>query len=260
MTLSFLADRLMRLWGRTERHAQGCIRALRSFPFIIGLVSRFLDHGEPMSDSNAEVPQPTYMDHRYLRFWPWACVTNGQEYLRTSAAFWAAIAVRPIPGTDFMQQIKNRERLRDRMELAKYHFVSSVGSLLRHMKRTHMLFPSIKDVWDKAEHLQKEGKDLRDMIEHADDYLTGKGQKQQAFIREAEGLLTNLPGDKPGLVDATSDIIDGSGHWLGGRLSVEKAIEEAGALLVEAEKIPPPVSPRRGRPGAVPSTEQSEKQ
>jgi hypothetical protein len=130
--------------------------------------------------------------------------------------------------------------LRQRIELEKYHFVTAVGSLLRNLKRSQELFPSIKPACDKAQHLFAEGKDLRDMIEHADAYVEGKGRKQEEFLREAEDVATNLPGNAPGSADATSTIIDDKGHWLGGRLNVEQVIAEVRVIEEEAKKIPAP--------------------
>jgi hypothetical protein len=132
------------------------------------------------------------------------------------------------------------------MELAKYHFVTSLGRLLRNLKRSQDLFPSIKPVCDQAEHLFAEGKLLRDMIEHADEYIEGKGRKQAGFVREAEGVTTDLPGDAPGIADATSTIVDKNGHWLGGRLNVERVIVEVRAIAAAAAQIPAPtVRPTR---------------
>jgi hypothetical protein len=138
---------------------------------------------------------------------------------------------------------------RKRLELTKYHFVATMGSLLRQLTRAQSLFPELHNAWNAAEHLRKEGKELRDMIEHADDYMAGTGRKQGRFIRPAEGVATSLPGDQPGIADATSMIIDENGHWLGGRLNVERALAEVKAILLEAEKITPPQPEMPGLPG-----------
>ena len=115
-----------------------------------------------------------------------------------------------------------------------------MGSLLRHLQRTHEMFRDLKVPYEKAEHLRTEGKDLRDMIEHADEYLGGEGRKQATFVREATGVAVDLPGYQPGTADATSLVIDNNGHWLGGRLNVERALLEIRAMLAVAEKIPAP--------------------
>jgi hypothetical protein len=137
-----------------------------------------------------------------------------------------------------------------KMELAKYHFVTVLGSLIRNLKRSQKLFPSIKSACDKAVHLFTEGKLLRNKIEHADEYLSGeKDPKTGAFIREAQGVALDLPGDKPGTVDAISTVGDKNGHWLGGRLDVERVIAEVRVIAAAAAQIPAPVGrPRRAAP------------
>jgi hypothetical protein len=112
------------------------------------------------------------------------------------------------------------------------------------VKRSQESFPSIKPACDKARHLFAEGKLLRDMIEHADRYIEGKGRKQAGFVREVEGVATDLPGDAPGIADATSTIVDKNGHWLGGRLNVERVMIEVRAIAAAAAQILAPT----GRP------------
>jgi hypothetical protein len=187
--------------------------------------------------------QPTRMDHRNLNFWLSACISDGEEFLKASRELSSIPpALARLPHEERMAIIERRKLAQERLGLTKYHFVSTMGSLLRHLERTHSLFPSIKGPYEKAEHLRKEGKDLRDMIEHADQYVVGKGRKQDQFVRAAEGVATNLPGDQAGTADATALIVDKNGHWLGGRLNVEPVIAEVRAISAEAEKIPPPSS------------------
>jgi hypothetical protein len=191
----------------------------------------------------------TFMDHRYLNFWLWACLRDAEAYLAASAAF------RSIAGDlrgggralDVRAFHERRIAAQREMELAKDHFVTSLGSLLRYLKRSQDLFPSIKPACDQAQHLFTEGKLLRDMIEHADEYMEGKGRKQTGFVREAEGVATDLPGDAPGIADATSTIVDKNGHWLGGRLNVERVVVEVRAIVAAAAQIPAPagIPPRR---------------
>jgi hypothetical protein len=82
------------------------------------------------------------------------------------------------------------------------------------------------------------------MIEHADDYESGKGKHQPKFVRETTDLLTDLPGNGKILADATSVIVTDSGHWLGGRFNVERALLELRPIIEVAEAIPEPRSQR----------------
>jgi len=192
---------------------------------------------------------PTFMDHHYLNFWLWACLHDAEAYLAASAAFYSIARDLRGGGEAFDIRAFHERRIisQRQMDLAKYHFVTSLGSLLRNLKRSQSLFPSIKPACDQAQHLFAEGKLLRDMIEHADEYTEGKGQKQAGFVREAEGVATDLPGDAPGIADATSTIVDKNGHRLGGRLNVERVIAEVRAIAAAAAQIPAPAGrpPRR---------------
>jgi methionyl-tRNA synthetase len=226
-------ERLFSFLGGTHRIAAG-----GKLPAPAAVFPRYV---EP------EAPAPTFMDHYYLQFWLWACVTDGEAFLQANIDFTATLrglATR-IPSNERAKAQEQRKLLQKRSELAKYHFVTTMGSLLRQLQRTHSLFPEIQLAYDKAHHLRKEGKDLRDMIEHADEYLAGRGRKPAQFVRTAEDIATNIPGDQPGMADATSLIVDDKGHWLGGRLNVEQVLSEVRAILAEAEKIPPPESKAR---------------
>jgi hypothetical protein len=189
---------------------------------------RLFIHGVTMSDAEPNSPKPTFMDYHDLKFWLWACVIDAEEFLKASADF------------STTRSLLQRKTARMRLDLTKYHFVGTMGSLVRHLRRIHSLFPSIQAAWDKAEHLRKEGKNLRDMIEHADEYSAEQGRKQEDFVRAAENVAINLPGDQPGIADATALILDSNGHWLGGRLNVERILAEVRAISAEAEKLSEP--------------------
>lgn len=51
------------------------------------------------------------------------------------------------------------------LELEKYHFVMTIGTLVKTLTRLAPLFPAIQPMYDAAEHLKKEGLYLRNMIE-----------------------------------------------------------------------------------------------
>jgi hypothetical protein len=176
-------------------------------------------------------PQPTWIDHHELNFWLWACLKDGEAYLQSSRDLFS------FPRLAVPQRIA----LQRNLELEKYHFVTALGKLLRVLKRAQHLFPVIQPAYSRANHLINEGKLLRDMIEHSDDYQKGGGYHPDKFVHEATNVATNLPGDKPGTADATSTIIDENGHWLGGRFNVERAVIEIRLIQDEVNKIPAPV-------------------
>jgi hypothetical protein len=129
------------------------------------------------------------------------------------------------------------------MELNKYHFIMTMGSLAKNLQRLAALFPSVQPAYEASEHLTTEGLYLRNMVEHAEMNLqaASKGTPRGGFVRKSN-LLPELPGNSGGLADATSTITNNEGHWLGGCLNVEKIIEEVQLIYDAAQAIPPPYS------------------
>lgn len=68
----------------------------------------------------------------------------------------------------------------------------------------------------------EKGKVLRDMREHDDQYMDGRGRKQDQFVYTIEDGWVSL--------DATSTVVIGGEILLGGRVSVQQMIAEAQAL------------------------------
>jgi len=137
-----------------------------------------------------------------MNFWLWACLYDGDAYLTASREVTAILRMPKSPQSmaEFNQR---RIAAQHWMELAKYHFVTTLGKLLGILERAQHSFPSIQTAYSNATHLRAEGKDLRDMIEHSDDYDSGRGKHPDRYVREAEGFGANLPGDRPGTADAT---------------------------------------------------------
>jgi hypothetical protein len=185
--------------------------------------------------------QPTYMDHYYLNFWLWACLHDAEAYLESSRRFTSSIPNDPKDWATFLQ--KERPALQRTTELNKYHFIMTMGSLEKNHPRLAELFQSVQPTYEAAEHFRKEGLYLRNMVEHGDKNLqaANKGTPRGGFVRKSN-LLPELPGSSGGLADATSTIINDEGHWLGGRLNVEKIIEEVRLIYNAAQAIPPPYS------------------
>lgn len=187
--------------------------------------------------------QPTYMDHYYLNFWLWACLHDAEAYLESSHRFTSAMRNTP---KDLVAFQREHPSLKKNMELSKYHFIMTMGSLAKNLQRLAALFPSIQPSYEAAEHLRRKGLYLRNMVEHADINLgsVNKGAPRGGSVRKSN-LLPELPGSSGGLADATSTIINNDGHWLGGRLNVEKIIAEVRPIYEAAQAIPPPTSSSR---------------
>jgi len=188
-----------------------------------------------MPDQGASQSQSaTWWDHHELTFWLWATLKNADHYLSLSVKY---TQTSESMFDKNMEQWKDaRAELEDlsrQTSLAAYHFVTAMGVLIRVLKRSQHLFPSIQPPYSRANHLLKEGKEIRDMIEHAygkDGYLAGGGRQKDKFVRQEAGIAA----------DATSTIIKDDGHWLGNRLCVEKVITELRAINEEAMKLEAP--------------------
>jgi len=190
--------------------------------------------------------QPTWQDHYDLNFWLWACLQDGEAFLESSRR--STAAMHEVSKDAIHNFGKNRARLNaERLvaqahrQLNQYHFVLTTGSLAKTLTRLAPLFPAIQPMYDAAEHLKKEGLYLRNMIEHADTNVAAakKGTPRGGFVRKSN-LLPELPGSSGGTADATALLIDQNGHWLGGRLNVERVMAEVRPIYEVARAIPPP--------------------
>jgi hypothetical protein len=186
--------------------------------------------------------QPTWQDHHELNFWLWACLQDGEAFLESSRRSMAAMhEVSKDFGKNRAHLTTERLTAQAHLQLNKYHFVLTTGSLIKALTRLAPLFPGIQPMYDAAEHLKKEGLYLRNMIEHADTNVAAakKGTPRGGFVRKSN-LLPELPGSSAGTADATALIIDQDGHWLGGRLNVERVMADVRRIYEAARVIPPP--------------------
>lgn len=190
--------------------------------------------------------QPTWQDHHDLNFWLWACLQDGDAFLESSRR--STSAMHEVSKDAIHNLGKNRVHLNAQrfaaqahLELNKYHFVMTTGTLVKTLTRLVPLFPAIQPMYDAAEHLKKEGLYLRNMIEHADTNVAAgkKGTPRGGFVRKSN-LLPELPGSSGGTADATALIVDQNGHWLGGRLNVERVMAEVRPIHESARAIPSP--------------------
>jgi hypothetical protein len=195
-----------------------------------------------MSDQPVE---PTWMDWYELKLWLWAFLEDAYALLDASQK---RHAINTSPPTVPARPWTERLTAAARFDLNKYHFVMTMGTLVKTLTRVSPLFPSVQTLFEKAEHLRKEGTYLRNMIEHADKNVAAqkRGTPRGGFVRKSD-LLPEIPGSSGGMADATSVLIDQQGHWLGGRFNVERAMVEVRAIHEAAATIPPP-APKRPPP------------
>lgn len=197
-----------------------------------------------------KTPKPTpadatWFDHQQLLFWLRACMRDAEVYLASSRAskealdeISAAFDDMNSGGFELIEQLGEKYRNRvEEQRLYAYHFIVVTGNTLRLLRRALHLFPAIQPSFNRAEHLFSEAKELRDMVEHShgeDGYIAGGGKYPDRFVRD--------DSPKPGVSgDANSEFIDESGHWLGGRLCVEKVQKAVSEIYENAKEIPAPI-------------------
>lgn len=172
-----------------------------------------------------------WLERDILTFWLWAVLRDGDAFLRQSTAAQRAQVAVFEPEISRWQELSMTARgLQRETQLASYHFVSTMGVLIRVLKRAKRIFPEIQPAYDDATHLLAEGKQLRDMVEHAygtDGYLAGAGHHPERFVRQEAGIAA----------DAISMHVDEHGHWLGNRLCVEQVMKEVSLITNKADKI-----------------------
>ena len=182
-----------------------------------------------------------WIDHYLLKFWTSAAIKDGREFLRLAHKM-RTPSPKGAPTAEGVRRFDELRARHDDMELAKFHFLLLAGKAIRELKRLTPLFPTTEPLFAAAEHLLTEGKDIRDMNEHSDQYQTGRGKKQSEFFRECRGIAEDLPGDQRGVADATSLNINNNGHWIVVRLEGERVITELATTLCVTEPIPAPRS------------------
>ncbi|MDT0502724.1 MULTISPECIES: hypothetical protein [unclassified Halomonas] len=191
----------------------------------------------PSKYPNPTPDDATWFDHQQLNFWLWACLQDAEKYLFLSRSSQDALDKMfdaPLEKMKAAQQ--EADKIQSHTDLAAYHFIVTMGNTLRLLGRAQHMFPSIQPPYSRARHMKGEGKELRDMIEHAHGhggYLAGQGKHQEKFVRDG--------APRPGVTaDAISTVIDENGHWLGGRLCVETVVEEIRHIYEAAQTIDPP--------------------
>lgn len=130
-------------------------------------------------------------------------------------------------GEDWRAIKARADRVYNSAMSAEHFFLESVRNSHRWLKALSMREQSIRDAVAVFLEKTKLVPGLRDMREHADDYLLPEGKPQR------KGFLTSgsLPGGVSFAVDATSNISTGSDVLLGGRISSNEVLAAVCELL-----------------------------
>lgn len=164
-----------------------------------------------------------WMIHYQMNFWIWAALLDAKSFIDSVAA---------LKSDEILRDAEKRHNAQQLLQLSKYHFVTTLGSLIRTLEIAAKMFPEIAPQYEASEHIRKEGQTLRGLVEHSEEYFAGEGKFPEKWVRE------NAAGG--GTADASALVVDGKVHWIGGRLSVEQAISEIEKLQHVAQQIPMP--------------------
>ncbi|SEL93875.1 hypothetical protein [Parapedobacter koreensis] len=107
-------------------------------------------------------------------------------------------------------------------------FAGALASSLKWAKELKKSNPTLSKEIDEFTNSLPEAKDLRDMLEHEEDYLKGKGRKQAQFSKNMvvnNGKLT-VTGVMPQVI-----MIVNEGVLIGGKVNVLNAIQQLKSLF-----------------------------
>jgi hypothetical protein len=141
-----------------------------------------------------------------LQFWLWASLGDAKRYIEAAhASETAMMEMGRANWEDQTFSLADINHLSDEVRHAAYHFVTTLGFLMRVLKSAQHIFPIIQPAYSQANHCLKEAKFLRDMVEHQAAYYEGSGKHGSKFTR-ADTAVEGVAAD------ATSTVVDKDGH------------------------------------------------
>ncbi|WP_429911180.1 hypothetical protein [Glycocaulis sp.] len=158
-----------------------------------------------------------------IELWPWAIENDGLVLLNANDKLEQSLAAKMERWRD-PQAEADYEEARLSFEIERFHFISTIGEAAVRLKWACATYPELEPHLQKAAHLFTEGRELRNMTVHVDEYFEGRGHQQSRF--ERSDVIQGVTAD------ASSTVINEHGLWLGGRFNVQIAISEARALQV----------------------------
>jgi hypothetical protein len=157
------------------------------------------------------------------------------SYVETLARQWVNSVARQ--GRHLIDMRAMEERPLDRqsrqdadgwMRAQEHFFVIALGKALDWLKEVEAVDPTLRPLIAEFRSRVPEGRDVRNMREHDNAYLHGKGKRQDAFHKRVEGYAEmNMMIS----ADATATVIVGEHYLIGGRLDVREAIAAADQLV-----------------------------
>ena len=114
------------------------------------------------------------------------------------------------------------------MRAQEHFFVIALGKALDWLKEVEAVDPALKPLIAEFRSKVPDGRDVRNMREHDNAYLRGRGRRQATFHKRVEGYAgMNVVISS----DATATVIVGEHYLIGGRLNVRETVAAADQLL-----------------------------
>lgn len=131
---------------------------------------------------------------------------------------------------DFFEHKSQMEAWRIHRLIDEHFFLTAARQVIRWCERAKEQYPEL------AAHLNEFCSDrnivnTRDMREHGDEYLDGRGRRQQDYVAEVDSANCPLPGDQNGICDASSTVVFGEQYLIGGRVDVRQTLRKVKFLL-----------------------------
>jgi hypothetical protein len=131
------------------------------------------------------------------------------------------------------------EDLKNWVRTEEHFFIIAVGKAMDWLEELKSANTSdllhIDDFFKKLPN----AREMRNMREHDNEYLRGKGHKQKNFHQEVKVKVKGISGGGRISADATATVIIGNDYLLGGRLNVQETIMAAEQLqkILMANKL-----------------------
>jgi hypothetical protein len=160
-----------------------------------------------------------------------------RSYVETLARQWVdsiarqgrlLIDMRAKQSEDRQLDRQSRQDAEGWMRAQEHFFVIALGKALDWLKEVEVVDPELRSLIAEFRSRVPEGRDVRNMREHDNAYLHGKGRRQDVFHKQVEGYAgLNVTIS----ADATATVIVEEHYLIGGRLNVRETVEAADQLL-----------------------------
>jgi hypothetical protein len=157
------------------------------------------------------------------------------SFIKTNAEQWVSAIVKQghrllsARAAQPQMEFQSTHTLRDWIRTEEHFFIIAVGKAIDWLEELKSANASVKLPIDDFFNQLPNARDIRNMREHDNEYLRGKGHKQTKFHQEVkvEDVTKGVSGNGRISADATATVIIGNNYLLGGRLNVQETIKAA---------------------------------